>query len=171
MSGAWHDVDDGLRALYTSTEEYAKTLLKLWTLLTFYWGSGAVWPRCTHRQNPSATADDKNVCGEPLLTMTSKSSGNNAACRTRNCRNRVEWTCFRQGHDYMCRNCLTGHQDRLVGSPGPQASTDIYDAVIEREIVRRDETVYLLNSVESRKPPKIAPNWKTSYLFIYFFII
>jgi len=40
--------------------------------------------------------------------------------------------------------------------------------VIEREVVRREETVYLLKSIESRKPPKIAPNWKTSNLFQLF---
>ena len=44
MSGSWHKVD-GLKAVYESSEQYAETLLKLWTLLTFYWGSGAVWPR------------------------------------------------------------------------------------------------------------------------------
>jgi hypothetical protein len=54
------------------------------------------------------------------------------------------------------------HQNALTGSPGPRSSTDIYDAVIEREVFRREETVYLLKEVESRKPPKIAPNWKTS---------
>jgi hypothetical protein len=60
-------------------------------------------------------------------------------------------------------------QDALTGSPGLKSSTDIYDAVIEREIFRREETVYLLKEVESRKPPKIAPNWKTSsYIIIHF---
>jgi hypothetical protein len=49
------------------------------------------------------------------------------------------------------------------GTPGPQASTDIYDAVIESESHRRDECVYILNNVQSRKPPQKAPNWKTSY--------
>lgn len=39
MNGSWHrDVD--LRSSYSSAEEYALSLSKLWTLLTFYWGSG-----------------------------------------------------------------------------------------------------------------------------------
>jgi hypothetical protein len=39
MSGSWHKIE-GLKAKYDSTEDYTETLLRLWTLLTFYWGSG-----------------------------------------------------------------------------------------------------------------------------------
>jgi hypothetical protein len=159
MSGSWHMVD-GLKAKYESSEEYAETLLKLWTLLTFYWGSGAVWPRCTHRpENSMASSSDVNVCGEPLLTPT-----NSGSCKNRGCGGNAAWKCFRHNHDQICKRCLLRQQDALVGNPGPQASTDIYDCVIEREVIRREETVYLLKNVESRKPPKIAPNWKTSNL-------
>lgn len=154
MSGSWHMVD-GLKASYTSSEEYSESLLKLWTLLTFYWGSGAVWPRCTHKQGADNSASDMNVCGEPLLT-----AANSGLCKK--CGSNASWKCFRPNHDHICKKCLLRQQDALVGSPGPQASTDIYDAVIDHEVVRRDETVYLLKNVESRKPPKIAPNWKTS---------
>ena len=97
------------------------------------------------------------VCGEPLLTAT-----NSGFCKKSGCNGNAAWKCFRQNHDHICKRCLLRQQDALVGSPGPQASTDIYDAVIEREVIRREETVYLLKNVESRKPPKIAPNWKTS---------
>jgi hypothetical protein len=39
MNGSWHR-DTDLRSFYSSPEEYASSLSKLWTLLTFYWGSG-----------------------------------------------------------------------------------------------------------------------------------
>jgi hypothetical protein len=39
MNGSWHR-DTDLRSSYSSAEEYALSLSKLWTLLTFYWGSG-----------------------------------------------------------------------------------------------------------------------------------
>ena len=154
MSGSWHIVE-GLKASYESSEDYTESLLKLWTLLTFYWGSGAVWPRCSHKQGDASSSD--MVCGEPLLTAT-----NSGFCKKSGCNGNAAWKCFRQNHDHICKRCLLRQQDALVGSPGPQASTDIYDAVIEREVIRREETVYLLKNVESRKPPKIAPNWKTS---------
>jgi len=92
-----------------------------------------------------------------LLTPT-----NSGSCKKGGCGGNAVWKCFRHNHDHICKRCLLRQQDALVGNPGPQASTDIYDAVIEREVIRREETVYLLKNVESRKPPKIAPNWKTS---------
>ena len=157
MASSWHNVE-GLKAMYESSEEYTESLLKLWTLLTFYWGSGAVWPKCTFKQgggggDPNSALN--NACGEPLLTMASSGTcrrcGGIAVCR-----------CFRRNHDHICKNCLMRQQDAMVGSPGHTASTDIYDGLVEREVVRREETVYLLKNLESRKPPKIAPNWKTS---------
>lgn len=156
MSGSWNTVE-GLKAKYESSEEYTESLLKLWTLLTFYWGAGAVWPRCAFKQGGNTSSSDANVCGEPLLTAT-----NSGLCKKNGCGRNAAWKCFRYNHDHICATCLLKQQDALIGSPGPHASTDIYDALIEREVVRREETVYLLRNVESRKPPKIAPNWKTS---------
>lgn len=159
MSGAWHEVD-GLKAIYGSSQEYTQSLLKLWTLLTFYWGSGAVWPKCAYKQGGGDVNNNKadaNVCGEPMLTIAT--SGVCVKCGGSN----GSWRCFRQTHHSVCKKCLLRLQDALVGGPGPHASTDIYDAVVEREVVRRGETIYLLKNLESRKPPKIAPNWKTSY--------
>ena len=164
LSGAWHRDVDGLKAMYGSSEEYAESLLKLWTLLTFYWGAGAVWPRCTFKQGDSKSAE-QNSCGEPLLAPTTTGK-----CRKRGCDGDAAWRCFRYNHDTLCKKCLIEQQDVLIGSPGSnRASTDIYDALVEREIVRREESVYLLKDVESRKPPKIAPNWKTSKLACTFF--
>ena len=45
MSDSWHKTDE-LRSKYRDSEEYANTLARLWTVLTFYWGSGAVWQKC-----------------------------------------------------------------------------------------------------------------------------
>ena len=45
MSDSWHKTDE-LRSKYRDAEEYANTLARLWTVLTFYWGSGAVWQKC-----------------------------------------------------------------------------------------------------------------------------
>lgn len=56
------------------------------------------------------------------------------------------------------------HQN-LVGSPGLQASTDIYNALVDREVNRHDGTVYLLKQLASRKPPETKPNWRTTYRF------
>lgn len=39
----------------------------------------------------------------------------------------------------------------------------MYDAVVYKEEIRQDGTVYLLSSLTSRKPPTVAPNWRTSY--------
>lgn len=160
MSGAWHNVEGGLRAVYDSVDEYAETLLRVWTLLSFYWGSGAVWPRCTHRNNNNnggGEASEANACGEPLLAPSMAGT-----CTRKDCRSDAAWKCFRNGHDLVCKGCLSRKQDELVGEPGLKASTDIYDALVEREVGRREEAVYLMKHVESRKPPRVAPNWKTS---------
>ena len=85
-------------------------------------------------------------------------------CRRSGCGAVADWRCFKHGHDGMCGRCLTRQQDALVGAPGLQASTDIYDGVVEKEVMRREEAVYLLKNVESSKPPRIPPNWKTSGL-------
>lgn len=47
--GDWLDVPQ-LQRRYDSPEEYSEQLQRLMTLLTFYWGAGALWPKCRHRQ-------------------------------------------------------------------------------------------------------------------------
>lgn len=164
MSDSWHKTD-GLKGFYHSPGEYAQELLRVWTLLTYYWGSGAVWPKCSHTQRNDKDANESMACGEPMMVCAGAKSGQ--MCRSGGCSGRRgKWKCFRANHDALCEHCVVRQQSNLVGSPSPQASTDIYDAVIEREVIRREETVYLLKSVQSRKPPRIAPNWKTSKLSI-----
>jgi len=155
MSGAWHRTE-GLKAFYASEKEYAETLLRVWSLLTFYWGSGSVWPRCQHRQQGHG---EGSACGEPLLAG---GGGSEARCRRRNCGGVAVWRCYRAGHDGVCEECLAGQQELLVGEPGLGASTDVYDGVVDKEVARREESVYLLRGMASRRPPKVAPNWKTS---------
>ena len=160
MSDSWHKTD-GLKSFYNSSSEYAEALLRVWTLLTYYWGSGAVWPKCTHQQRSDKDANENMACGEPMLVCVSATSSQ--MCRTSGCTGRRgKWRCFRSNHDALCEKCVVRIQNNLVGVPSPQASTDIYDAVVERESIRREENVYLLKNVQSRKPPRIAPNWKTS---------
>ena len=105
----------------------------------------------------------ENQCGEPLLTATeggrcSFKSGNGQPCHEP-----AAFRCHRRGHDEICLRCLIGRQDANVGTPGLHASTDIYDAVVERETTRREGVVFVLNRLQSRKPPRIDPNWNTTY--------
>lgn len=163
MSGDWHEFG-GLSHVYESSDEYGVTLLRLWTILTFYWGSGAVWPRCKQRQGmPGGGADTaENCCGQPLLapsrfgTCTQKKAGNI-------CGQKATWKCHRHGHDMICTSCLVKHQDILVGEPSLSSSTDIYDGLISQDVTRKEGSVYFISELESRKPPRIAPNWRTSY--------
>jgi hypothetical protein len=50
-----------------------------------------------------------------------------------------------------------------VGPPNRAASTDVYDAEVSHEARRGQGTVYVLRGLRSRKPPQIAPNWRTTY--------
>lgn len=98
----------------------------------------------------SEPADRARICGRRLPSGAE-------------CSAPARWRCSRRNHDAMCGGCLRRAQRLLIGAPGPRASTDIYDAVVERETVRLDGVVYLLSGVASRKPPKIPPNWLTTY--------
>ena len=161
MSGSWHKVPE-LRNIYSDAEEYSETLLRIWTLLSFYWGSGAVWPRCSKRSSNQPGAQDQ-CCGEPLLCRTETGTcgvrkGNGARCQ-----NTATWQCYRRDHDSICNMCLNRCQDVLCGPPSLHASTDIYDACVERQTLRREGIVFVLSGLTSRRPPRIAPNWKTTY--------
>ena len=159
LSGDWHRVSE-LRTCYASPDEYAHAMESMWTLLAFYWGAAAVWPRCSHQQQQGGEA---KVCGEPLLA----SASSKALCCVRNkgqlCGRSAIWSCHRRGHQDICSRCLQHQQAQLIGPSGPHASTDIYDVVVDRETDRREGVVYMLSSVTSRRPPKIPPNWRTSY--------
>ena len=48
-NGEWLNAPQ-LRPRYESVSDYIETLQRMMTLLTFYWGAGALWPKCRHRQ-------------------------------------------------------------------------------------------------------------------------
>ncbi len=170
----WHHVPN-MRNTYASEDEYAETLLRVWTLLTFYWGSGAVWPRCTCKLSGGGGGKDDGakMCAEPLLAHC---TNNNVRCcsvvsragERGACSNPATWRCHRMGpgHIALCSGCVRKQQDKLCGAGGPDSfttSTDIYDAVVDREASRREGVVFYLSALKSRKPPKVEPNWKTTY--------
>eukprot|EP00178_Gracilaria_changii_P003923 TRINITY_DN15_c0_g1_i2.p1 TRINITY_DN15_c0_g1~~TRINITY_DN15_c0_g1_i2.p1 ORF type:complete len:1900 (+),score=156.23 TRINITY_DN15_c0_g1_i2:342-6041(+) len=145
---------------YESVEHYAETLRALMTALTFFWGAGALLPKCRVRK------EGANACDQPLHVQVR--SARSQLCGQKlpdrqTCTQKATWRCVRHGHDRICDQCLRKTQEALVGEPGPRASTDIYDAVVERETTRRDGLVYIASKLESRKPPAISPNWKTTY--------
>lgn len=162
MSGSWQDIPE-LLSTYNDADEYAETLLRIWTSLTFYWGAGAVWPRCCHSQGGKGQ-DQDSACATPLMT---RATGSGFQCSSKihgeRCPNMADWKCFRYAHDAICSRCLRLKQDSIAGAPSTRSSTDIYDGLVWRETNRREGTVFFVSSLESRKPPKIAPNWKTSY--------
>jgi hypothetical protein len=115
---------------YSECKDYSIMLLRMWTLLTFYWGAGAVWPKCRHQVSgpggPAAiTADGPKACGEPIAWLCHRS----ANCH-RCGKNPAAWKCSRAGHnDSVCIPCLKAQQVELFGS-GAHASTDVYDAKV-----------------------------------------
>ena len=161
MSGSWHDVLP-LKRKYNSQEEYAETLLRMWTMLSFYWGSGALWPTCKYKRGGASNGGGDRICGEPLLQRGSRSQCYNAGCGPY-CGKSASWSCGKKGHDGTCGSCLSLAQNLLCGSPGPWASTDVYDGLVAGESIRREGVLLLVSQLLSRKPPKVSPNWKTSY--------
>eukprot|EP00597_Dinobryon_sp_UTEXLB2267_P013697 CAMPEP_0170108520 /NCGR_PEP_ID=MMETSP0020_2-20130122/6618_1 /TAXON_ID=98059 /ORGANISM="Dinobryon sp., Strain UTEXLB2267" /LENGTH=3294 /DNA_ID=CAMNT_0010333253 /DNA_START=40 /DNA_END=9925 /DNA_ORIENTATION=+ len=158
LSGSWQKVEE-FRNSYASPEEYAFAMESVWTLLSFYWGAAAVWPRCSHRQ-PN---EHDSSCGEPLLAVASSKALCSFKIQGEQCGRSAAWSCHRRGHQDICNRCLRYQQSQLIGLPGLHASTDIYDAVVDRETDRREGTIFMLSSVSSRRPPRVAPNWKTTY--------
>ena len=126
------------------------------TLLAFYWGAGAVWPKC--RKN-----DGERTCQQPLLTeVLGRKDG--AILRCSLCKDVANWRCPVSQHGYaLCNKCVKIDHKHQIGKRSPGSSTDVYDAAVERETTRRDGQVYILTEVESRRAPKVPPNWKTSY--------
>ena len=161
MSGSWHKVPP-LQSHYKDAAEYASTLEKIWTLLTFYWGAAALWPKCTYADKGKG---EDSHCGEPML----RNCGSHSHEQCRNKRNGVQctrhsaWKCHKYNHDQICTPCLLQKQEMLIGPPSRLCSTDIYDATVNRETTRRDGSVYTLTGLMSRKPPTIDPNWRTTY--------
>lgn len=149
-----------LKQHYDDIEQYTDTLCQLVTKLTFFWGAGALFPKCRVQRN------ENNPCNQPLYVIASPQSKllcSGKPSKGRTCTSKALWRCSRGGHDALCESCFRAVQSKLVGEPGSRASTDIYDAVVERETTRKEGVVYIASHLESRKPPSIGPNWKTTY--------
>jgi hypothetical protein len=139
----------GLSKRYEDPTAYAKTLHQIMTLLTFYWGAGAVWPRCRQKSG-------ELKCNEPLLSMSHAPSRTCTMPISRSkCANLAMWCCPRAAHqDAICASCLRHRQHLLCGPPGSQASTDIYDAVVETELIRREGQV--MSALNSRSLQRVS---------------
>ena len=152
MSRSWHVNVPELKNTWQNSDQYADAMLRIWTLLTFYWGSGAVWPKCTCRNQGQG---DESMCGNPLLCATTSEGRCTQRLHNQQCGGKAAWKCLRGGHDQICEKCLYKLQTALIGTPSRYASTDIYDGVVERETTRREGSVYVVNQLESRKPPQV----------------
>lgn len=158
--GKWLDAPR-LSVHYTSIEHYADTVCRLMTMLTFYWGAGALFPKCRNRRDPA-----DNACDQPLCTRINRELKLRCSRKRSDgsrCAQDAKWRCARNGHDVICDRCIRTVQASLVGEPGRHASTDVYDGIVERETLRRDANVYIISYLVSRKPPSINPNWSTTY--------
>ena len=148
MSGAWHRDVPELKELYGAGGllEYAETLLRIWTVLTFYWGSAALWPKCKERQQRNGAED---CCDVPLLCSTTDRLSccemlRRSAGPPVRCGELAQWRCHRHRHSGICVSCLRKRQSELAGSGGGainRASTDVYDAFVSSEESRKDGTV------------------------------
>jgi hypothetical protein len=124
----------------------------MWVMLTFFWGAGALWPRCKFGGGgDSGKGPSSKMCDEPLME---ESNGKKyRKCSRTKCDNGAVWCCPKgHRHDGMCRGCVQKVQINLLGSGDHKCSTDVYDG----EIVGFRGTTYHLSSVRSRKHPKVC---------------
>jgi hypothetical protein len=174
LNGGWY-TNTQLQLRYDSVEDYASTLQKLWTQLSFYWGMAAFWPKCKHRfdqpkdgKAPAAIGGgDIKMCNAPLLCSVVKV----VPCSMRRrggglCTNMASWSCHQRGHDAICNECVGKKVQNATFGPAPDRrdlSTDIYDAVVTDLRHHNESLILNFQNVLSRKPPEKAVNWKTSY--------
>lgn len=161
---SWIDAPH-LKSTYSSLKQYVSTVRRTICMLTFYWGAGALFPKCRSRPHNSRPDENSFPCNQPLLIYITSS---NESCHRRRadgskCTRVARWRCPRHGHDHICHRCLNAVQASIAGPPSRHASTDVYDGFVERESLRRDGTVYILGGVKSRKPPDVTANWRTTY--------
>mmetsp|Transcript_7849 Transcript_7849/g.19504 ORF Transcript_7849/g.19504 Transcript_7849/m.19504 type:complete len:164 (+) Transcript_7849:250-741(+) len=74
QKGQWLDVPP-LSSNYSSLVEYANTIRRTVVMLTFYWGAGALFPRCHVRRD----GQDQN-CNQALWTPTNGEAVGRASC-------------------------------------------------------------------------------------------
>lgn len=162
QKGKWLSAPHFTRS-YESLESYIETIRRTMVMLTFYWGAGALFPKCKFRRDAGR---DAMMCNQPLCAPGS--TGQQVFCDRKSrdgvqCGRPALWKCHFKGHDGICSRCIVSVQATLTGKPGRHASTDIYDASVDRESHRRDGHVYVCSEVISRKPPEKGVNWRTTY--------
>jgi hypothetical protein len=149
-----------LKPCYSDAEDYVTTIRKVWTMLTFYWGTAAFWPKCTCQSH-------SKTCGTPILTWIN--TRGTLFCTKRGHKNQevcgkpALWRCMRRGHDAICQSCLMIRQKNFMGPSSANSCTDIYDATIFGSHIYGDSLVLDIFDTLSRKPPKEKVNWRTSY--------
>jgi hypothetical protein len=151
----WLNVKD-FQESYQSLDDYIDNMQQMWTMLTFYWGAAAFWPRCNTRNHMSG-GDKESCCGNPMMHYR---AGKDVTCSRISCHRPASWGCHRRDHDRVCDGCLLACQEKLLGPPGKDASTDVYDACID--IIGENKTIHC-SQLLSRRPPKVDINWQTSY--------
>lgn len=158
QNGGWLSAPN-LCQQYDDLQSYTETVSKLIATLTFYWGAGALFPKCRTEQKGR-----EQICGTPLCVRTT-SSGICSFRRSDNekCTRPARWRCHWRGHSAICDTCLRILQVHLIGEPSRRASTDIYDGTVDREVHRHDGVAYVVRNLKSRRLPTTEPNWATTY--------
>jgi len=67
--------------------KYAKSLLKIWSTFSLFWGTASLWSRCKY--------GTPNSCNDPMITF-GKST---IKCRDLNCIKTAERKFMRSNHD------------------------------------------------------------------------
>ena len=154
-----------LKKHYKSVNDYVLSVQSVWTMLTFYWGTAALWPRCRCKQSQNDMA-----CGKPLLSQHKRNGGHcSMKIQTVNgkmttCDAPATWKCGFRGHDSICDRCVDKHQELILGPRGSrEASTDIYDGEVTRTHLQMDSAVLTISKFMSRKPPTVPVRWRTTY--------
>lgn len=139
MSPVWLRQPE-LRNTYLDAATYWEALQRLVTLLTFYWGAGAISPRYRHTQPGDG---ESKQCNELLLMLCP--AGRRCTARQHTggaCNAPAMVGCPWGSHtDSLCVRCLWRGQLSLLAKPQhpkSHASTEVYNAIINPEQVRRE---------------------------------
>ncbi|SPR01593.1 unnamed protein product (mitochondrion) [Plasmodiophora brassicae] len=141
------------QGVYDSTHDYFETVLKVWVAITFEHGSYALTPHCHDHDQQG------RPCGRTLWAIPEERSGS-LTCMALRCTRPVVLACPNKFHNRgLCNPCATKAKEALRGPPGRYSSTHIYDACVVK--VNYDGRIFA-DQLESRRPPAIEPNWKTT---------
>ena len=141
--------------VYDSFDDYITTIQKLWIGMTFSDGFASLSPKCRCRKGKS-----DQVCQQAMWPIASKDSLHpHMKCRTRNCSGFVEYACRIRSHEGLCGRCAETAQINNRSSPGPKASTHVYDGTIDR--VDSDGRIFVKSFI-SRNPPQHQIHWRST---------